>query len=217
MHRAVDLLVEGGVLHEPLNTGVAADPELAEAPCALVGVERVDQEVLAGARGGVDDAPRLEHEARTFDLLPVVDGGELGELDHAFGRILDRRVEDLPARHVHVPVLDRAGATGQRHRQVGACADETHLLCGIEDVCDHAHAGLFGIPVAQHGVEDELRVLRERHPRVVAPATRRDTRRSPTVRPSPSSAPASRSTSAAAPSDAHRRDPRPPVRSPAPR
>src|SRR4051812_40382406 len=48
MHGAVDLLVERDVLHVALDARVAADAELAEPARPLVGIERLDQELLAG-------------------------------------------------------------------------------------------------------------------------------------------------------------------------
>ena len=56
---------------------------------AFVDVECLDQERLAGARGRVDDAAAFEDEARAVDLVAVVHGRELGELDHALRRVLD--------------------------------------------------------------------------------------------------------------------------------
>ena len=47
--------------------------------------------------------------------------------------------------------------------QVGARADDAHLLGRVEDVGDLAHALAFGVPVEQHRVEDELLVLGQRH------------------------------------------------------
>src|SRR5579884_1268806 len=58
--RPVDLLVEGDVLHEAADAGVAADPELADPPRSGVGLERTQQELLAGARRRVDDPAALE-------------------------------------------------------------------------------------------------------------------------------------------------------------
>src|SRR5215218_6204081 len=46
MDRAVDLLVEEGVLHVPRDAGVAADSELSEPARALVAVEQLVQELL---------------------------------------------------------------------------------------------------------------------------------------------------------------------------
>src|SRR5206468_299636 len=94
---AVDLLVEERVLHVPGDARVAADPELAEAPGALVAVEDLDQEVLVRVRRRVDHAAVLEAETDAGDLPARVDGGELGEGDRPGRRVLERRVEELPA------------------------------------------------------------------------------------------------------------------------
>src|SRR6185369_7348434 len=90
--RAVDLLVEQGVLGVALDSRVAADAELAEPPRAVVGFEGGDQIVLVQPRGGVDNLSALETEPDTLTDLPLVDGRELPELDHSLGRVLDRRV-----------------------------------------------------------------------------------------------------------------------------
>ena len=55
--RAADLLVEQDLLREAVDAVVGADAELAQAARALVGVERLDQEVLVALRRGVDDRP----------------------------------------------------------------------------------------------------------------------------------------------------------------
>ena len=49
--------------HVPLDPGVAADPELAEAARALVGVEQRPQEVRVRLGRGLDDATGLEAQA----------------------------------------------------------------------------------------------------------------------------------------------------------
>src|SRR5439155_20002021 len=81
MDRAVDLLVEREVPAVALDTGVAADPELAEPARALVRVEHREQERLTTARGRLDDAAAFEQEARALDLLAEPDSRKLGERD----------------------------------------------------------------------------------------------------------------------------------------
>src|SRR5918999_1180232 len=112
---AVDLLVVGDVLHVARDPGVAADAELADAPRALVGVERGEQEVLVALGRGVDDAPALEAEANARHLAPEVEAGELGEVDRPLGAVLDRAEEE---------VLERAqaqlGVLRDRRRRVVA-------------------------------------------------------------------------------------------------
>src|SRR5262249_14936586 len=93
--RAVHLLVEQRVLGVALDPGVAADPELTEPACPLVGVERGDQVVLVQSCGGVDDLSALEAEPDVLTDLALVDGRELPELDHSLGGVLDRGVEEL--------------------------------------------------------------------------------------------------------------------------
>src|SRR5919197_1840728 len=53
---SVHLFVEIDVPHVAVNAGVAADPELADAARALVGVERLDQEVLFAIGRRINDA-----------------------------------------------------------------------------------------------------------------------------------------------------------------
>ena len=127
--RAVDLLVEADVLREALDPRVAADPELAEPPRALVGVERPEQELLAVGGARLDDPAALEHEPHPGDLVAEVDRRELAEGDLALGRVLDRRVEDLAAGHVDVPVLDRAacGPASESVRSVRSPTIRTSL------------------------------------------------------------------------------------------
>src|SRR5262249_11316502 len=84
--RPLDLLVEECVLHVPLDAGVAADSELAEPPCALVGVEHAEQELLVRGRRRLDDRAALEAEADAADLVADVAGRVLGVGDDALRR-----------------------------------------------------------------------------------------------------------------------------------
>ena len=90
VHRAVDLLVEVHVAHVARDAGVGTDPELADAPRALVGVERLEQERLLGVGGGVDDPSALEAQPDPAQLAPAPELRELGERDRALGGVLDR-------------------------------------------------------------------------------------------------------------------------------
>src|ERR671937_3089393 len=83
---AVDLLVEERVLHVALDPAVAADPELAEDARAVVAVELVEEDVLAARRRGLDDAAALIDHPHAFDLMRLVVGRELTEVDDSFGR-----------------------------------------------------------------------------------------------------------------------------------
>ena len=113
-----------------LDPGVAADPELAEPPRALVRVERAEQELLPVGRRSPRRSGRCSNTSRTpGDLVAEVHRRELAEGDLALGRVLDRRVEDLAARHVDVPVLDRARAapTSESVRSVRSPTIRTSL------------------------------------------------------------------------------------------
>ena len=61
MHAAADLLVEEDRADRALDAEVRADPELADAPCAVVGVQRTAQVLVAalgaGSRGPVKTSP----------------------------------------------------------------------------------------------------------------------------------------------------------------
>src|SRR3954470_14426313 len=100
MDRSVDLLVEVGVSHVARDRGVAADAELTDPPCALIGVERGEQEVLLRLSRGVDDAALRDAKPDAPHVASAPDAGELGEGDRALGRRLDRAAEELAARHV---------------------------------------------------------------------------------------------------------------------
>src|SRR5580765_2231343 len=141
---AVDLLVEQRVLHVARDAGVAADPELAEVASALVEVERLQQELLVGRGRRLDDAPSLEAKCDSGDLPPVVDGRKLAEDDLAFGRILDRREEELAAWHV------------------GAVPDDPHFLGSVEVLRIPAHALVLGVPIEQARAVQEVLELLER-------------------------------------------------------
>ena len=71
-------------------------------------------------RRGLDDAAALEAQADALADRALVDGGELGELDHALRRVLERRVEELAARHV-VVARRRRGRRARRSTASGRC------------------------------------------------------------------------------------------------
>ena len=78
---------------------VGADAELAEAAGALVGVEQLDQELLAALGARVDDLAGLEAQPHAGDLAPA-DHGRQVEGDLALDRVLDRAGEELAVGHV---------------------------------------------------------------------------------------------------------------------
>src|SRR5437764_555846 len=167
MHRAVDLLVEQRVLHVALDAGVAADPELAEDAGAVVAVERLEEDVLAAAGRGLDDAAASVDHPDSFDLVRLLEGRELGKVDDAFGRVLDRAEVDLATRQVRVAGVDLALAAFEAERQVRARADDPDLRGTVEPLLDLRHPLALGIPVAQAGPIEEVLELGERHPRVL--------------------------------------------------
>src|SRR5215213_8539252 len=171
---AGDLLVEQRVLHVPRDPRVAADAELAEHAGAGVGVEDREQELLVRGGAGVDDAAALEPEPRAADLVAVVHGRELGERYEPFGRVLERREEDLAAGKVDVAVVDRALAPLDAEQQVGPGPDEPHLGRGIEAVGDPAHPLGLGIPVQEARREEKVLERGRRHRRILRERRRRE-------------------------------------------
>src|ERR687887_650545 len=167
MDRAVDLLVEERVLHVLRDSRVAADPELAEAPRAVVEVEHLDQEVLVRLRRGVHDLAVLEAEPDALDLASAVDRWELGKRDRAGRRVLERRVEELPARDVGAACVDEPRAAGEAQRQIRAVGGDPDLVRGVEALRVAAHALSLGVPVEQARAVEEVLELGERHPRVL--------------------------------------------------
>ena len=142
---------------------VAADAELAEPARALVGVERRDQELLAASADASTTRPPSKRSRIAAALAPEVDGRELGERDHALGRVLDRRGEELAAREVLPARVDRELPPRDRQRQVGLGADDAHLVGRVEELGVAAHALALGIPVAQHRGVEEVGELVGRH------------------------------------------------------
>ncbi len=110
---------------------VGADAELAEAAGALVGVEQLDQELLAALGAGVDDLAGLEAQAHAGDLA-AADHGRQVEGDLALDRVLDRAGEELAVGHV---VLADAGdelAAGDAELDVGAGGGHADLLAPLD-------------------------------------------------------------------------------------
>ncbi len=171
--RAVDLLVEEDVLHEPRDAGVAADAELADATSALVAVEDRVEQLLALRGCGVDDAALLELEPDSLELVTLVDSGVLGERDHAFGRVLDGREEELAPRHVLAPVVHLAVPVCEADREVGTPADDADLGSSVEPIGIAAHAFALGIPVEQARVEQRVRQLCQREAGLLGKRVRR--------------------------------------------
>src|SRR5262249_12908460 len=75
--RAVDLLVEERVPHVALDAGVAPDPELAENTSTFVAVERLEENVFATRRRGLDDPAAPVHHPHAFDLVWLLERREL--------------------------------------------------------------------------------------------------------------------------------------------
>ena len=104
------------------------------------------------------------------DLAARVDAGKLGELDRPLGRVLDRRVEDLAARHVGAARVDLPLAAVEPEAEVGARGDDAHLLRRVEELLDPPHALALGLPVDQHRAVEEVGELLELMPASCASA-----------------------------------------------
>ena len=128
-------------------------------PGAVVRVERGEQELLVRPSPTPRRPAALEAQADALADRALKDGGELGELDHPLGRVLERREEELAARHVVVRVVDETAPAGDRQRQVGPGADDANRLRGVEPLREPAHPLALGLPVAQAGAVDEVLVV----------------------------------------------------------
>src|SRR5438132_2277509 len=173
MDRPVDLLVEERVLHVLRDARVAADAELAERARAVVAVEGLDQELLVVIGRGVDDAPFLEAEPDSGHLAAGVDGRKLREGDRSGGRVLEGRVEELPARHVGATGVHLALASFEAEREVRPLGDDLHLARVVEVLGVVAHPLALGVPVEQAGTVEEVLEAAQRHPRFLRKRRRR--------------------------------------------
>ncbi|HEX3331861.1 MAG TPA: hypothetical protein VHS27_18200 [Gaiellales bacterium] len=167
MHGAVDLLVEVDVPRVSGDARIAADPELADAARALISVERAQQELLLAIRRRVDDPAAGEAQANAPDLPRRPGRRELGERDRAFRGRLDRAAEELPAGHVAHAGVDLHAASGERQAQIGALADDPHLVGRVEEVGVALQPGVLGLTVEQHRPVQKLLERRERHARLL--------------------------------------------------
>ena len=79
-----------------------------------------DQELLVRPRRRVDDDAVAELEPDALADRALVERRVLRVLDHALGRVLERREEELAARHVVVAVVDVPLAAGEREAS-GRC------------------------------------------------------------------------------------------------
>src|SRR5215211_6536994 len=101
--RAADLLVEQDVARSAVDPVVGADPQLAQPPRAVVGVEQLVQEGLAALGACIGDPATLEAQPNSADLAPADHRREV-KADLALDRILDRAGEELAVGHVVAPV-----------------------------------------------------------------------------------------------------------------
>ena len=162
------------VLHVARDAGVAADAELADAPCAFVPIERCAWRMSSPRVAVADDLARRRTRAGCPRAPgPSYTAGYSENVITPRAESLDRREEELAARHVLVPVVDLAVAAVERDREVGALADDADLGRGVEAVGVAAHPLALGVPVEQARAEDDLRELVERQAGLLGERVRR--------------------------------------------
>ena len=149
---------------------------------AGVGREHLLEELVALLGARLDDFAAAEDEPRPDHVVAEVDGRELGVGDHALGTVLHRAEEDLSVGHVAEARRDDALSSLDPDREVGAFALDVDRATPVEPLLDLQHPLLLGVPVEQAGVVDEVRVLVERHPRLLGRGGRSGTRRPPSGR-----------------------------------
>src|SRR4051812_14335530 len=165
-----DLLVEEDLLGARLDAVVRPDAELAEAARTIVGVERLEQQLLPRRRARVRDLSVLEPEGHAADL-PARVGGRERERDHAVRGVLDRTGEELAVGHVVVPVAGHPGAARDVQGDVGARGVlEADLLLAIHPLGEPLDGVGLALPrgyrilvVGEAGAEEEVLEARQRH------------------------------------------------------
>src|SRR3954453_13179258 len=133
MDGPADLLVEQDLPGPRGDAVVRADAELAEAAGPVVGIEHLDQEVLALLGGGVDDLAALEAKPNSGDLAPGVARRQV-EGDLALGRVLDRAREELAVRHVVLALGRNEGPALDAQPQVRAVPGDMHLRAPLNPI-----------------------------------------------------------------------------------
>jgi hypothetical protein len=170
---AADLLVEQDVLDEALDVVVGADAEFAEPARALVHVQHLEQVVLVLGGGGLHHQALAEHQADAVDLAPALAHREV-VADAAFRRILHRAGEDFAAGHVVRGDGRDERAALDGHAQVGAGADDAHLVRAAQAGDEFLLLALLRLPrgdgvveVQQVGAEHEVGEIGQAHLRVL--------------------------------------------------
>ena len=104
----------------------------------------------------------LEPQPHAADLVPEVAGRILQVADEPFGRVLDRRVEDLAARHVRAERVDLPFAAGEAEGEIGLGADDPDCLGAVEVLGDALHPLPQRLPVDQDRAVEEVLEGRQR-------------------------------------------------------
>ena len=162
------------VLRVPLDARIAADAELAEHPGAVVGVERLQQEVLVRRGRRFHDTTILEAETDVLEGAAAVGSRVLRERDRAARRVLDRAVEDLAARHVRADRIHVAGTALEAEGEIGPVTLDPDVAGGVEVGADLPHALGQRFPVDEHRAVEEVLVRPEPHARVLRERRRRE-------------------------------------------
>src|SRR3954449_1022192 len=143
MYGAADLLVEQDLAGAGGDPVVGADAELAETPGAVIGVEHLDQELLALLGRRVNHLAALELEVNARDLAARVARRQV-EGDLALRRILDRPGEEFAVGHVVLAAGRDEGAALHAEAQCGAVAGDMNLGAALDPVGEPL--GLLGGP-----------------------------------------------------------------------
>src|SRR5581483_11247857 len=170
--RAGHLLVEEDVARRARDPLVAADPELADEARAVVHRQRREQRLLALLGVRVLDPTRAERQPDAVDCAAVELRRDV-EQNRPLGRVLDRREEELAARHVREAAVDLALPARERELQVRVLADDPHLLRRVEPLVQALHRPGLLVPVAQAGAVEEVLEVGEPHPRLLRQRVRR--------------------------------------------
>ncbi len=151
------------------DAGVAADPELADEPRALVDVERREQLVLALLGRRLDDPALAERRggcprARARRRAPS-GTSRTGSSPRRSPRRGEKK--NSPPGMFTWPSSTSPLPPAQRDVQVGLRADDAHLVGRVEAVAVAAHPLALGVPVAQARAVEEVLERGQRHARLL--------------------------------------------------
>ena len=185
--RAADLLVEQDLLGGGGDAEVRADSELAQPARAVVGVEHLDEELLALLGRGVHHLAVLEAHAHAGHGAAAVARRER-EDDLAVHRVLHRAGEELAVGHVVLAHARDPVAPRHAKRDVGAVRLDADLLLALHPVREPPHLLRLALPSGHRipvegeaGRVVEVLVGGQRHARLARKGVRREERERPSV------------------------------------